>query len=76
MEGTLSWPNNTDTMRIDMIVYDAKCSDAGLFFCNASYINTTGDMVSEFAYQNVTGVGKLSNCCVITYRWSYVLNSN
>ncbi|XP_059161505.1 uncharacterized protein LOC131944724 [Physella acuta] len=55
-QGKSSTPNNRNTMKIEMVVYDAKCTDAGLFYCNATYFSPVGDILSTYQSQNVTSI--------------------
>ncbi|XP_059161517.1 uncharacterized protein LOC131944733 [Physella acuta] len=52
-------PNNRNTMKIEMVVYDARCTDAGLYFCNATYLNTVGEATPTAQYQTVTGITRV-----------------
>ncbi|XP_059161358.1 uncharacterized protein LOC131944639 [Physella acuta] len=55
-QGTSERLNNRNTMKIEMVVYDAKCADAGLYFCNATYITPNDDEITVYQYQNVTSI--------------------
>ncbi|XP_059161212.1 uncharacterized protein LOC131944550 [Physella acuta] len=43
-------------MKIEMVVYDAKCTDAGFFYCNATYISSEGHLLATSQFQNVTSI--------------------
>ncbi|XP_059161486.1 uncharacterized protein LOC131944708 [Physella acuta] len=53
-QGTSDAPSNRNTMRIEMVVNDAVADDAGLYYCNATYLDVAGDLVTVMEYQNVT----------------------
>ncbi|XP_059149118.1 uncharacterized protein LOC131936220 [Physella acuta] len=48
-------PNNRNTMKIEIIVNDAKCADAGLFVCNVSFESR----LYFISYQNLTIVSQV-----------------
>ncbi|XP_059161629.1 uncharacterized protein LOC131944816 isoform X2 [Physella acuta] len=52
-------PLNRNTIKIEIVVNDAKCSDAGLYFCNATYLNENDDETTASSYQNITSRGKV-----------------
>ncbi|XP_059161468.1 uncharacterized protein LOC131944690 isoform X1 [Physella acuta] len=54
LSATSDRPINRNTIKIEIVVNDAKCSDAGLYFCNATYLNENDDETPASNYQNVT----------------------
>ncbi|XP_059165310.1 uncharacterized protein LOC131947925 [Physella acuta] len=46
-------PNNTDTMKIEIVVYDANSADEGVYFCNATYEDEKGNEIKVYRFQLV-----------------------
>ncbi|XP_059161653.1 uncharacterized protein LOC131944827 isoform X2 [Physella acuta] len=64
-QGTSDTPNNRNTMKIEMVVYDAKCADAGVYYCNAGYIDFQGDVVLIKQYQNISSYARVDPLSLI-----------
>ncbi|XP_059149088.1 uncharacterized protein LOC131936191 [Physella acuta] len=58
LQRTSNKPKNRNTMKIEMVVYDAKCTDAGLYFCTAIYLNSNKNVSIINSYQNLTIKGE------------------
>ncbi|XP_059157197.1 uncharacterized protein LOC131941745 [Physella acuta] len=50
-EGLLDRPNNRNTMKIKMTVYNSESSDTGLYICNGIYFNSRGEESQTQLYQ-------------------------
>ncbi|XP_059164027.1 uncharacterized protein LOC131946978 [Physella acuta] len=62
--GTDNTPVNRNTIKIVIQMNEAKCADAGLYFCNASYIQNKNDLTSSNFY-NVTSKAKIQQPILI-----------
>ncbi|XP_059161331.1 uncharacterized protein LOC131944629 [Physella acuta] len=43
-QGTSDIPNNRNTMKIEIMVYDAACTDFGYYSCNATYMDLNNNI--------------------------------
>lgn len=62
--GSNNVPINSNTIKVVIQVNEAKCADAGLYYCNASYIQNKNDLKSYNLY-NVTSKG-IDNILIFT----------
>lgn len=46
-------------MKIEVLVYDASCMDAGKYFCNASYVDVKQVSSLAVSYQDLIVRGEL-----------------
>ncbi|XP_059146641.1 uncharacterized protein LOC131934597 [Physella acuta] len=52
-QNTSDKPNNRDTMKILITVYDANKADEGIYFCNASYLDENDHETTAYKSQRV-----------------------
>ncbi|XP_059146642.1 uncharacterized protein LOC131934598, partial [Physella acuta] len=54
LRGTANRPVNRNTMKIEIVAPQAKCTDAGRYVCFATYFNKRDDEVDTESYQDLT----------------------
>ncbi|XP_059162458.1 uncharacterized protein LOC131945864 [Physella acuta] len=60
LRGTADRPKNRNTMRIEIYAVDAKCQDAGSYFCIVEYlVGTSNTLITKESYQTLVVKGEL-----------------